>query len=92
MAKQCIRSIWAHTAYYGFGDASAAGFGSTIECPGGICGRFGLWGRDKEDSSSNYRELHNLVEIVEEEAGVGHLTHSELWIFTDNSTAESCFF
>jgi hypothetical protein len=29
-AKQCIRSIWAHTAYYGFGDASAAGFRSTI--------------------------------------------------------------
>jgi hypothetical protein len=91
-AKQCIRSIRAHTAYYGFGDASAAGFGSNVECPGRIRGRFGLWGQDKEDSSSNHRELRNLVETVEEEAGAGHLPHSELWIFTNNSTAKSCFF
>ncbi len=91
-AKRCIRSIWAHTACYGFGDASTAGFGLTVKCPGGIHGCFGLWGQDKEDSSSNYRELRNLVETVEEEAGAEHLTHSELWIFSNNSTAKSCFF
>ncbi len=68
------------------------GFGATVERPGGIHGRFGLWGREDEDKSSNYRELRNLVETVEEEAAEGHLTNRELWLFTDNSTAESCFF
>ena len=31
------------------------------------------------------------METVEEEASAGRLAHSELWLFTDNSTAESCF-
>jgi len=31
------------------------------------------------------------VETVEEEAENGHLRNAELWLFTDNSTAESCF-
>ena len=79
------------TAYYGFGDASSGGFGASIERGAGIHGRFGLWGRDAEDKSSNYRELRNLVETVEEEAELGHLKNCELWLFTDNSTSESCF-
>ena len=79
------------TAYYGFGDASSDGFGSTVAQPGGLHGRYGLWSRDMEDQSSNYRELRNLVDTVEEEATAGYLEGSELWMFTDNSTAESCF-
>jgi hypothetical protein len=76
---------------YGFGDASAAGFGATVDRPGrGLFGRFGIWGKDAEDGSSNYRELRNLVETVEEEAAEDYLEGGELWIFTDNSTAESC--
>ena len=86
-----VRSKAVFTAYYGFGDASSGGFGATIERPGGIQGRFGLWGSDEESASSNYRELLNLVETVEEEAKLGHLRRTELWLFTDNSTAESCF-
>jgi hypothetical protein len=69
-----------------------AGFGATIERPDGLHGCFGLWGRDKERQSSNYRELQNLVKTVEEEAESGYLIDRELWIFTDNSTGESCFF
>ncbi len=69
-----------------------AGFGATIERLEGLHGHFGLWGRDEEGQSSNYRELRNLVETVKEEALAGYLTNRELWIFTDNSTAESCFF
>jgi hypothetical protein len=87
-----VRSMRTLTAYYGFGDASGSGFGATVERPNGVFGRYGLWGKDAEDESSNYRELRNLVETVEEEAHVGYLTQGELWIFTDNSTAESCFF
>jgi hypothetical protein len=47
-----VRSSSKVTAYYGFGDASSGGFGATVERPGGIHGRFGLWGRDDKDKSS----------------------------------------
>ena len=33
-----------------------------------------------------------MVETVEEEAQNGYLSEGELWLFTDNSTAKSCFF
>jgi hypothetical protein len=86
-----IRGGQSKMVVYGFGDASAAGFGATIDRPGqGLFGRFGIWGKDAEDESSNYRELRNLVETIEEEAAEGYLEGGELWIFTDNSTAESC--
>jgi len=88
---RCVCSRRMLTAFYGFGDALSAGFGSTMMRPRGIHGRFGLWGKDEEDKSSNYRELRNLVETVEEEAREGYLKDSELWLFIDNSTAESCF-
>jgi len=87
-----VRSKRSLTAYYGFGDASSGGFGATIQRPGGLYGRYGLWGKDEEAQSSNYRELRNLVDTVEEEAVEGHLKESELWLFTDNSTAEGCFY
>lgn len=85
-----VRSNKIHTAFYGFGDASAAGFGATVERPDVIHGRFGIWAKDEDKESSNFRELLNLVEMVEEEAK-GVQKDSELWLFTDNSTAESCF-
>ena len=91
-AVRRVRGGECRTAVYGFGDASAAGFGATIERPGiGLYGRFGVWGKDSETESSNYRELNNLVETVEEEALEGRMDGGELWIFTDNSTAESVF-
>ena len=63
-----------------------------MERPSGLHGQVGIWGRDAEEQSSNYQELRNLVETVEEEVAEGHLADAELWLFTDNSTAESCFF
>ena len=89
---RCVQSKRTLTAYYGFGDASLAGFGSTVARPDGLYGRFGIWGKDAEDQSSNYRELRNLVKTVEEEALDGYLTGGEFWLFTDNTTAEGCFF
>jgi hypothetical protein len=82
------------TACYNFADASSRDFGSTEEYPDGLHRRFGLWGRNAEDKSSNYRyrELCNLVEMQEEEAANGHLRDVKLWIFNNNSTAESFFF
>ena len=56
----------------------------------GVRGRLGVWVTNAEDKSSNYWELRNLVETVEEEVHAGHLSNIELWLFTNNSTAESC--
>ena len=90
-AKRVVRRKELVTVVYGFGDASSGGFGASVGLPEGIHGRFGVWGSDEGDASSNYRELCNLVETVEEEARAGRLTHTEFWLFTDNSTSESCF-
>eukprot|EP00804_Cyclotella_cryptica_P010959 CCRYP_016684-RA/>CCRYP_016684-RA protein AED:0.10 eAED:0.14 QI:0/0/0/1/0.25/0/5/0/1241 len=64
---------------YGFGDASGTGLGSTVqglkinalgepEVKDGLRYRVGVWGKDEELESSNYRELANLVMTVEDEA------------------------
>ena len=78
-------------AYYGGGDASGAGFGSAMEGPEGVRIRHGLWGADAAGKSSNYRELRNLVEALEEEARQGTLEGAEIFMVTDNSTAESAY-
>ena len=44
-------SSWVLTAFYGFGDASSAGFGALVERPNGLHTRYGLWPRDAEDQS-----------------------------------------
>jgi len=77
---------------YGFGDASGAGFGATITTDEGIRIRFGVWGADENKQSSNYRELRNLVEALEDLWEKGELTGVEIFIFTDNSTAEATFY
>ena len=69
-AVRRIRSRQTKMVVYEFGDASAAGFGATVDRPGqGLFGRFGIWGKDaKEGSSQTTGSSGNLVETVEEEA------------------------
>jgi hypothetical protein len=45
-----------------------------------------------ERSTSNYRELYDLVDAVEKECKEGRLEDVELFLFRDNSTAESAFY
>jgi hypothetical protein len=40
----------------------------------------------------NYKELKNLVDTVSKEAKAGQLQDCKLFMFTDNLTAESCFY
>jgi hypothetical protein len=54
--------------------------------------QYGLWGRDVESDSSNYWELRNLVEVLEDGVSTGVLRHSEVFQFTDNFTAEAAFY
>lgn len=87
-----IRTKLISVAYYGFGDASGAGFGSSIHRASGLKIRHGIWGRDSNKVTSNYREFRNLVETVEEEVMEGKINGSELFIFTDNAAAEGRFY
>ena len=82
-----------------FGDASGGGFGSSWESFGDkmekeeehVGFRFGTWDRVSSSHSSNYREMRNLVDTLEVMADKGELNGTELFMFTDNSTAESAF-
>ena len=87
-----VRSKSISVALYGFGDASGVGFGSTIQTEQGVIYRYGVWGRDDESASSNFRELGNLVYTLEGEVEKGTLDQSEVYIFTDNTTAEAVFY
>jgi hypothetical protein len=78
---------------YGFADASGGGLGSSVLIPGtGIRCRTGVWGKDDEATSSNYKEFSNVVMTVEEEANAGTLNGAELFLFTDNSTVEAALY
>jgi hypothetical protein len=92
--------------YYGFGDASGKQFEATLSesysCRGclskdredsrGVQFCVGLWTVEKEEESSKYKELRNLVDSVLEEAGAGRLRDCKFFLFMDNSTTEGCFY
>ena len=77
---------------YGFGDAAGSGFGSVWQSKEGLSYRYGVWGDDMQGSSSNFRELTNLVESLEVMHMDGSLNGTEIFFFTDNATAERAFF
>ena len=85
-----LRSKDIVTVIYGFGDASGTGLGATFTCGTGFTYRVGVWGPDESDQSSNWKEFTNIVESLEEEAKLGQLDNSEVFMFTDNSTVEAC--
>ena len=87
-----IRGKSVRSARFGFGDASGSGFGSSWLLKDGVKYRTGVWGSDMNNSSSNRLELCNLVETLEEMGNDGDLDGVEVFLFTDNSTAEAVFF
>lgn len=62
--RRVLRSTQVLAVFYGYGDASGCGFGSTFTAPGGLEYSYGLWGDDLAGLSSNYRELFNLTEAL----------------------------
>jgi hypothetical protein len=61
-------------ALYGFGDASQAAFGATIQFEDDLLYQYGQWSSEiVETSSSNWRELSNLVSYLCELAGTRDL-------------------
>jgi hypothetical protein len=90
--KRRIRNKNLIEVYYGFGDASQDGFGFNIQIGDRIVYRFGQWSNEVAEKSSNYRELLNLVVRLEELVDGGTLKECEVFLFTDNSTAESVYY
>ncbi len=92
--------------FYGFGDASGKQFGAMLSknyncktrlaeparARNGIQFCIGLWFAAEEEESLNYKELKNLVDTVSEEARAGWMRDCKLFLLTDNSTVESCFY
>jgi hypothetical protein len=99
LAVRCVRGGSYATVVYGCGDASGSGFGSAFVANGQdnlfskfdneISYRVGVWGSDADNVSSNFRELRNGVESIKDQVKKGRLRNAELFMFTDNSTAEA---
>jgi len=83
----------AFSVVYGSGNASGEGFGSLV-LPLGMEPLFkmGFWCSEASEKSSNWREFRNLLERLRSEAALGRLTGKEIWIATDNSTADKAFY
>jgi hypothetical protein len=87
-----VRARATAKVFYGFGDASGSGFGATIQIGDEIVYEYGQWISEvTETKSSNWRELNNLVEALERVVVEHKMAGSEIFIFTDNTTAESAF-
>ncbi|KAL7564367.1 hypothetical protein ACA910_001517 [Epithemia clementina (nom. ined.)] len=84
------------SAVYVFGDASGTGFGTSSWSPAEaeIEVEFGTWPEDYQtQTSSNFRKLANIVEKIKRMDAVGSLNDkTEIFVFTDNSHAESAFY
>jgi hypothetical protein len=77
---------------YGFGNASGRGFGATFQVNGQILFEYEQWTTADTENSSNWRELNNLVLALERWLlKENKLSGSEIFVFTDNATAESAF-
>jgi hypothetical protein len=90
--RRRVRSATTLEVYYGFGDASAVGFILDMEVKGRLFYRHGHWCDATAEASSNYQELKNLVDGLEELVQSGRVRDAEVFLFTDNSTAEAVFY
>jgi hypothetical protein len=89
---QRVRCRWHGQEFYGFGDASESSFGASFQVDGVIDAKYGQWCNEAtEVESSNWREATNLIEHAERVVEEHDLGEMELFLFTDNSTAEAAF-
>lgn len=101
--ERLMRSALCLSVFYGFGDASAAGHAAnfqgfrrtddgSVSPDERIHYLYGHWCDADSEASLNYRELLNLVDSLEAQVDDGRILGAEVFLFTDNSTAEAvCF-
>jgi hypothetical protein len=72
-----IRATQKFAVIYGFADASSTRFGSSFALPDGtLYFRHGVWGPDVDSDSSNFKELNNLVDSIQNGINMGELKKS----------------
>jgi hypothetical protein len=93
-SKQTIRlaESQAVSTVYTFGETSGSGFGGSTYDRGEVSYYSGQWNDSQSDQSSNHRELSNLILDLENKFNQRVLENTEVFVFTDNSTAEAAFF
>eukprot|EP00957_Ditylum_brightwellii_P006428 488012-Ditylum_brightwellii.AAC.1 len=79
---------------YGFIDASRQGFGSTLQTREVQCVHYcvGVWGSATSDCPSNFKELCNAADALEDEGKAGQLGGVEVFLLGDNQVAEATFY
>jgi hypothetical protein len=87
-----LRAKFIYMVKYGFGDALGKGFGATFALKTGVSYQIGVWTKDRENESSNWREFTNVIESLEDEAASGQLDSDMVFFFTDNKTVESSLY
>jgi hypothetical protein len=87
-----IRASITVKVLYEFGDASKWGFGWSIDFGDGVCYEFGEWCEDIQKESSNYCGFRNSVNALLRAAEEGLLTGAEVFLFTDNQSAEGAYY
>ena len=87
-----VRGCSVNTAAYAFGDASGTGFGASWENVGNTHYRIGSWGNDMYGTSSNLKELTNLVDTLKSMRHCSGLVGHEIFLFTDNKVSEEVFY
>jgi len=86
-----VRSREGRRVVYTFGDASEAGFGRTLQVDGVVYYECGQWGEYADNKSSNWREARNLLDGLRRALEAHPCRGLEVFIFTDNTTAESVY-
>jgi hypothetical protein len=77
---------------YCYGDASGIIFEWCIDFGDGVRYELGEWYDQIHEASSNHRELRNLVNFMLMDAQEGRLDGCEVFLYTDNQTAEGAYF
>jgi hypothetical protein len=67
-------------------------FGTSFAGGGEVTYAHGLWDEEHKATTSNFRESANIVYALERAQRQGTLKNSEVFLFTDNGTAEAAFF
>jgi hypothetical protein len=85
-----VRSKKILTVIYGFGDASGSGLGSTFTCGAGFTFRIGVWGQLNNLNPPTGRSLPMSLKPLKRKERQAAWNQAEIFMFTDNSTVESC--
>jgi hypothetical protein len=76
---------------YCYGDASGSGFGWCIDLGEGVRYELGEWCESIQEATSNYHELRDLVNAMVRAAQEGRLDGCEVFVYTENQTAEGAY-